>query len=560
MKPEIEALYFEHEYATRASSPYRAYLRALERVFDLGAIDSFCDAGCSTGGLLSALRQRYSRISLKGIDYFDWAVKHADTSIVCDIEIADLSTPYNAGQQFDIVNCTEVGEHLPPEAESIFIDNLVRMSRDILVLGWSEEKLEGGHQHLNPRAMNYIRGEVVARGFDVWQEVTEDLRNFLRLEVKYGAYDWWVKPLTVYRRRRFLDMHPKRFVQGTSSNGVVPDLGRAFPGQSLQKQVLALRDLILVNVSKREPLSILRFGDGDFFFTNAIPNGSARPGFRALRIKYQHKQNLGDCRLGLFRADYVTAEISSMMDGGLRLMLFLEGVYRVFPNFHSTALWRNPLFLSVINRFLQMVAKAFRWLTVRLLMFPFLAHLRYRLRLMPAQFPILRPLPFSFEAVYSLVASRIIFRMFPSEILLVGQTQKLAAIKELVKYEPYRQYLGIDNFCGYVGVEKIGAADNEESILQALQVECKKSNPKLILIGIGSAKLYVLPRIRNFSDAVVIDIGAGMDALAGVISQDRPYFADWINFVSDSIEYGEMDLMDANNPDRDDPKYRKVTF
>jgi len=148
--------------------------------------------------------------------------------------------------------------------------------------------------------------------------------------------------------------------------------------------------------------------------------------------------------------------------------------------------------------------------------------------------------------------------MFPSEILLVGQTQKLVAIQELVKHKQYRQYLGINNFCGYVGVEKIGAADDEEVILKDLQAECKKTNPKLILIGIGSAKLYVLPRIRSFSDATVIDIGAGIDALAGVISQDRPYFADWINFKSSSIQYSAMDLMDASNPARDAEKYRKV--
>jgi hypothetical protein len=141
---------------------------------------------------------------------------------------------------------------------------------------------------------------------------------------------------------------------------------------------------------------------------------------------------------------------------------------------------------------------------------------------------------------------------------LVGQNEKMEAIKILMQYKRYREYLGIESFCGYVGVEKIGAADNEESIVSAVRDECKKTCPKLILLGIGSAKLYVLPRIRFFSDAIVIDVGAGIDALAGVISQDRPYFADWINFKSKRINYNSMNMMDEGNPLKDSDKYQQI--
>ena len=58
-----------------------------------------------------------------------------------------------------------------------------------------------------------------------------------------------------------------------------------------------------------------------------------------------------------------------------------------------------------------------------------------------------------------------------------------------------------------------------------------------------------MPRIKFFSNAVVIDVGAGIDALAGVISQDRPYFADWVNFKSNLIDYAGMDIMDLKNPE-----------
>jgi hypothetical protein len=262
----------------------------------------------------------------------------------------------------------------------------------------------------------------------------------------------------------------------------------------------------------------------------------------------------------LFRADFVTAEINSMMEGGLGLMLLLHGLYRFFPNLHQISNLRKPLFIKVASRLLQYAAIAYRSFSLRLVSFPLLAYLRLRLRLSPSHYPILHSSPYNFEAVYALVSSRILFRRFPSEILLVGQAEKLDAIRVLIHYEEYRRYLGIQDFCGYVRVEKIGAADDELSILDALRAECVRTQPKLILLGIGSAKFYVLPRIRAFSDAVVIDVGAGIDALAGVISQDRPYFADWINFTSEEIDYDAMNLMDEANPNRKNKKYQKVAL
>ena len=148
--------------------------------------------------------------------------------------------------------------------------------------------------------------------------------------------------------------------------------------------------------------------------------------------------------------------------------------------------------------------------------------------------------------------------MFVSDILIVGQQEKVAAINILSGYKQYRDYLGIESFCGYVGVPKIGAADNESLIISNIKDECKQKNPKVILLGIGSSKLYVLPRIQEFSNAIVIDIGAGIDALAGVVSQGRPYFSDWVNYKSNKIDYDSMNMMDHNNPNMDNDKFIKI--
>jgi hypothetical protein len=414
--------------------------------------------------------------------------------------------------------------------------------------------------------MDPARRKLIEKGFDVWIEATADLRRLLKKEgasLELGAPS---RNITVYRKQRYLPINSKRFVQGTATDSYAARLPKKYSGVALQKQVMLMQDKITRSSLCGYPLSILRFGDGDLYFVNAICSGSARPGNRALKIGYSEKKNLPDCRAGLFKTDYTVAEIDSLMEGGLRLMLVLSPIYSIANKLMSRPFIRylsshlKGLQYGMSLRILHILGGLFEKFSIRLLFFPVLYFARKKYTFNKRAHPILKPFPYTFECVYALVASRMIFKAFPSQIMLVGQREKLAAIQELCKHKAYREYIGIESFCGYVGVEKIGAADNEGLILDNLRKECIKTNPKLILIGIGSAKLYTIPRIREFTTAVVVDIGAGIDALAGVVSQDRPYFADWVNFKSKNIDYESMDMMDANNPARDSNRYKKINL
>lgn len=557
MNPELEKLYSECEYSLRSPAPYAAYLRAIESVFDLNIVDSMCDVGCSSGWLLYSAHKRYPNMNILGLDYFEWAKTYADHSIRDYIQLADLSERFEFSRQFDFVNCSEVGEHIEPQYEAIFLDNIARLSKDILLLGWSEDVVEGGHQHVNPQSVRDIRRKVEALGFDIWSEATSNLRRKMREEISNGAYEWWYKPLTVYRRRRYLPLHSKRFVQGCATDGFCEGHTARYPGLPLQSQMMNLRDMVYAAVANRYPLCILRFGDGDLFFSHAIPIGSAKPGARALSIDYREKDNLSACRKGIFKADLVTTEIDCLTYGGIYLSMILEAVYRLFPTLEVSIRSSDWKTLRYINRIVRICSRLLKHTVVRIAIFPLLLYLRNRLRVPSLSIPIINPPRYHLEAIYALVASRLIFRMFPEDILLVGGEEKIDAVKALMEYSEFREYLGVKRFCGYVGVPQVGAADNEEMVLESICRACAKKSPKIILLGIGSAKLYLAPRIRNCTDAVIIDVGAGIDAIAGVISQDRPYFADWINFRADSINYGSMDVMDRNNPNRNSPKYSR---
>jgi 2-polyprenyl-3-methyl-5-hydroxy-6-metoxy-1,4-benzoquinol methylase len=556
MKNNIEDLYIEDEYKNDLKNAYHAYLSALENVFDLKIIDSICDVGTRVGNLLYFAKKKYPKIEIIGYDYFEWAKQYAHPTVSEYIKILDLSKPLKNFKTFNLVNCTEVGEHIPKEFEGIFIDNICKLSNDILILSWSNEVLD---THLNPQKKSYIIKKIINKGFQEWNEKSSELGFFLKEKIQHDAFPWWCKSIMVFKKKKFLESHSKWFVQGCANNNSIKGLKFNYYGVSLQKQLMNLRDKIYLNVSNKKPLSIMRLGDGDAYFMHAFPIGSAKPGNRATKFEYSEKNNLKDFRKGIYRADLVTTEINYFTNGSLYVSLLLEILYKIFPNFHKSKFQKNWKFNRFFFYIFKFSSEVFSFYLARLIFSPIFYVLKKKLNVND-NFPLITKYQkINTESVYALVANRLIFRMFPdNKILLVGQEEKMNAIKKLMEYKQYRDYLGISFFSGFVCVPKVGAADNEEQILNDIKKAVDLHKPKIILIGVGSAKLYILPRIRFLSDAVVIDIGAGIDALAGVISQDRPYFADWINFKSNNIDYTSMDIMDLKNPERDSGKYKKV--
>lgn len=560
MTVENGTLYSEVEGSNKNDIAYRAYFRALESVFDFRIAKSICDVSCSSGWLINAIKKKHPNLQVKGVGCHELSKMQCHESIKNFANLADMSNQYGLDQAYEIVNCSVVSEYIGSEFENLFIDNLARISGDVLILGWSNYRTVSSRQDVNPLSRSYICEQMKKRGFEAWVDITEKLRIAMREECKNGAYDWWWMRLAVFKRRKYLPAHSMRFIQGCSNDNFDQKLHQPFSGDSLQTQLIKLRDEINLAVINGKPLSFLRFSDGDIYFANALPVGSAKPGSRALTIEYSKKNNLSTCRRSIYIVDYVVTEIGSMARGGLYISMLLEILYKFFPNYHRLRISREWKY----NRwYYHIIRKSSEWMNInalRILFWPLLAYLRYRFKANKVNFPIINAFPYSLEVIYALVSSRLIFKMFPRDIMLVGQLEKLEAIKHLMKREAFRSYLGAESFCSYVGVKAIGAADNEDLILKSIEDECIINNPKIILIGIGSAKLNVLPKIKQFSNAVVIDVGAGIDAISGTISQDRPYFAEWINFRSKDIDYNSMDLMDQNNPNRNSKKYKSITI
>ena len=557
MNPQLAQEYIEEDYE-RPLLPYKFYLDALEEVFDLSIVDSFLDLGCNNARLLEALNRKYRHLELLGVDYFQWSKDHADTSVRDRVQLLDLAQPQHFAKPYDIVNCSEVGEHIERAAEDVFLNNLVACTNKILILTWSNEPSHGNDQHQNPRSKNYIIQRLQQKGLYYWPEASQNLSWSLRKNLGGIGHGWWADNVMIFRRLRFLPIHSAYYIQGLNTDNVNHKKYFLKPGlyyQSLQAAFLRLAQTILALSRQRKGASILRASDGDYFFIRGIGIGSAKPGRRALTKPYD-EINLPLFRRLFWQNDIITVSVEKPMHRAWKKFIFYELADQVLRKFkfkirgHEafkviqhvldpilSPLATNPGFLNIIS-----------WLYAR--------------KKGPGYWQksqqIVDKTYMPMEAVYALLASKWLLRNFKNQIGIITGGPKLALIQKLMGYQEYRQYIETDSFTDYLEIPQIGAADNLEQLAERLGQRVAQSQAKVFLVAAGSSKIGLMPLLKAYSDAIFIDAGAGVDALAGIISQDRPYFADWVNFRLRHYDYSDVDFMDQGNPAREDKKFTTV--
>ena len=56
-------------------------------------------------------------------------------------------------------------------------------------------------------------------------------------------------------------------------------------------------------------------------------------------------------------------------------------------------------------------------------------------------------------------------------------------------------------------------------------------------------KSALLHRLKKYRDAVFLDVGSGIDALAGIIDHNRPYMGKWVNHRVHGFDYDSLDIL-----------------
>ena len=265
-------------------------------------------------------------------------------------------------------------------------------------------------------------------------------------------------------------------IEGTINNDQNPCFHDETTYPKFQEELEEFKHLLIELVYLNEPKTFYKFGDGDYYFLNKIPTGSATPGRRALSKSYDDINHDAFVR-GAQECDYYTCEI--------------------YPE-------NRVNYLDVIQRQIDF----------------------------PAEFG------------YGLVANKWLLKTFAGQIGLIGAGSKLNIIKHLMEAPQYQEYLGLEKFEDYISLPQKFACDDLEATEKMVASQLMKSTSKIFLMGMGHVKSGLIHRLKKYRNAVFLDVGASIDALAGIIDIDRPYAGDWTNYQIDDVQlYKGIDFL-----------------
>ena len=265
-------------------------------------------------------------------------------------------------------------------------------------------------------------------------------------------------------------------IEGTINNDQNPCFHDETTYPKFQEELEEFKHLLIELVYLNEPKTFYKFGDGDYYFLNKIPTGSATPGRRALSKSYDDINHDAFVK-GAQECDYYTCEI--------------------YPE-------NRVNFIDVIQRRIDY----------------------------PAEFG------------YGLVANKWLLKTFAGQIGLIGAGLKLNIIKNLMEAPQYQEYLGLEKFEDYISLPQKFACDDLEATEKMVASQLMKSTSKIFLMGMGHVKSGLIHRLSKYRNAVFLDVGASIDALAGIIDVDRPYAGDWTNYQIDDVQlYKGIDFL-----------------
>lgn len=195
-KINLEQIYTESEEVRFDSSPYDEYYQCIKATFNLDDINTFCDVGCATGHLVENMLNECDSC---GIENFQYHKDNASENVKSCINVFDIRDPFEENLKFDLVNCTELAEHVDPKFIDVFLDNLKKLTGKYLILTWSSTypPADAPPQHVSPLYPDDVEKLMKSWGFELDREKTE---KFLKHSVSYRNFCfWWRESLTIWR-------------------------------------------------------------------------------------------------------------------------------------------------------------------------------------------------------------------------------------------------------------------------------------------------------------------------------------------------------------------------
>lgn len=147
------------------------------------------------------------------------------------------------------------------------------------------------------------------------------------------------------------------------------------------------------------------------------------------------------------------------------------------------------------------------------------------------------------EFCYGSVANKWLLKNFNGKIGILGGYEKISLIQELMKREQYQEYLGLEKFEDYISIPQKFACDNLNATEEMVAEQLKQAKSDIIILGIGHVKSGLTHRLKQYHNAVYLDVGSGIDAIAGCIEIERPFMGNWINYRLKDYDYSKIDYL-----------------
>jgi len=125
------------------------------------ALDSVLDVGSGAGAWLSIYR-RIGVLAVVGVDG-DYVERSALLIPAANFLPRDISQPFDLGQRFSLVQCLEVGEHIPAASSRTLVSNLVRHGDRVLFS--AAVPGQGGENHVNEQTFEFWRRLFAEHGY-----------------------------------------------------------------------------------------------------------------------------------------------------------------------------------------------------------------------------------------------------------------------------------------------------------------------------------------------------------------------------------------------------------
>lgn len=162
-------------------------------------LTSVLDVGCGAGAWLAA----YGELGVadrRGVDgdYVDRSLLLMEAEC---FHPQDISQRFDLGRRFDIVQCLEVAEHVPPASSQTLVDNIVRHGNRVLFSAGVPG--QGGEDHINEQPLEYWRDRFAERGYRLFDFVRPRIADngavepWYRYNLMFFAHDSVVDSLPV---------------------------------------------------------------------------------------------------------------------------------------------------------------------------------------------------------------------------------------------------------------------------------------------------------------------------------------------------------------------------